>query len=437
MKSGRAVWLAIAIVGPWLFVAEGLASLPARQVLADVAAPKPAVDPELAHLAQQHVDQSIEEIGLKAQVAFLTRDLRRLQVGQEPAWLADLGRLDPETRQALANVLQENAQPVVKDLAEALAAFRRKRDGLRQTWLDLRTAVFQARVLLFDIQASRRVSGRLAWLLSVDERKFWLFGLIAVVVLLGVVLHDRRHELRRMLNGGRARAMGLSKVLAATAAALGVIIATTFLMGNRIYEALATAGMPDHPGPRVEIDNSIAALGTKISELRKAQRDLEEHGRAADAAEKALARVTPAQAFLTQNWKQFRQEAAELARELALLEALPAAIEADRKELSDLSAELEAQSEARERYFRLRQWIRGILGCALLGLVALGGFRFCRGVRQRRLRTANTCPRCLGRDCLTVLSDRSDSRGAMEIARCGNCWCRSRAMRRISATTGS
>ena len=71
--------------------------------------------------------------------------------------------------------------------------------------------------------------------MSVDKRWFWLFGVLAVGTLLVLVLHDRRHELRRRFHGGRGRALALSAFLTATTVVLLALTLITFLMGDRLY----------------------------------------------------------------------------------------------------------------------------------------------------------------------------------------------------------
>ena len=385
--------------------------------------PASAPDPEAARLAEQYVQKHIRRARLEAGNAFLSADLDRLAALQAPAWLADLGRVDPETAQALGETLQHSARPLATVVAEAADEIRGRRQSLEQEWLCVRAALAQAQALLFDIQATRRLSGQLAWLLSMDKRWFWLFGLVAVVALVGMVFHERRREIRRLLYGGRARAMGLSKFVAGSAVFLAAATLVTFLMGNRLYDALVAAGGAEQPPPRTALEAQIAALDAEIARLDQTRQQLEDrHGQAQDALQGPLAAVPGGRAVGRQG-KALRAAAVALREETAILDQLGKTTEADRKALAQLSAELAAQAEATVHYFRLRHGIRAGLGTSLLGFAGLGGWLFFRGVRQRRDVAANTCPLCLGRNRLEAVRDFSAGPGPagnLQAVRCRN-----------------
>jgi hypothetical protein len=113
----------------------------------------------------------------------------------------------------------------------------------------------------------------------------------------------------------------------------------------------------------------------------------------------------------------------ETSQLLAVLDQVPRAMETDLTALEELSRELEAQTEARAQYLRLRQWIRGGLGLALIGLAATGGYFYRRGLDRRRWITSNTCPLCLGLDNLEHPPDYTGSNGEtadLEVLQCNN-----------------
>jgi len=357
-------------------------------------------------LAKQYIDLYADRERLAAGNEFLKEEIERLsKLGDAGAagrvLLDPMSRTDPESRSALGQLLQQGSEPVVEDLNDASAELAQRVEEMKASWLSVRGSLNRERFLLFEVQGSGRVAGQFASLLSFDKRWFWLFGLVAVATLAGIVFHDRRREVRRMLNGGRARAMGLSKLLTAAAVVLAMLTLVTFLMGNSIYEALLTVGSGEQGSPRGAIEAQNAAISREIESLQKERQALlVRHEQALDARRRELTDALPARNRLPLRWKQYRQKLLEASESLALLERVPAAIEADQKELARLGAELSAQADATARYLRLRYWIRGGLGLVLLALAACTGYFFRRGVEIRRDITANTCPLCLGLDCL-------------------------------------
>lgn len=383
--------------------------------------PRTAGNPQARQLATRYVDKFIERTQLESHAQTPKEPLEQLTLAAKPAWLDGLSRTDPEMQRALAAVLQAGAQPVVRDLTAAIAALRARREALTRVWQEARASLYEGQMLLFDIKASQQTAGRVAWLLSVDKKWFWLCGLLAVAVLGGVVFHERRRELRRVFSGGRARAMGLSKVLALAMVLLAAATVVTFFQGDRIFDALMAPGNPQETSPRTEIEAQIAALEADVAKLRQSQSDPQ--GRPAkvqETADKPMTAQAPADAALAQNSQRFHSAAVELQKELATLERLPTAIEADRNEQRQVAEQLDSLAEQRERYLRVREGIRGGLGCSLLGLVAIGAVLFRRGMRRRHEVMADTCPLCLGRGRLETVPETAGANGDLAVLRCKN-----------------
>jgi len=379
--------------------------------------PPPPKRGDAADLAERYVDNFMLRARLKAENDFLTREGERVKMaGQSGSpgrgLLDELQWTNPATRLALARVLQENAKPLLGDVELSATQLDEQVRQLRDHWLSLRTAVDRDRLLLFELKGSLRIAGQLASLLSVDKRWFWLFGVIAIAGLLGVVFHERRHEIRRLLNGGRARAMRLSKFLTVALAILALMTLATFILGDRIYESLLTVGSGDETSPRGAIAAETAAVKEEVKTLQDQRATLDEQYLPAEAAwRKMLTDSLPPGTPLASQWKAFRRGVFEINSALALLEALPPAINADAAALKELDAELGTHAEDEARYLRIKAWIRGALGLALVGLAAAGGALFWRGVRQRREVAANTCPLCLGTNKLQPLAVRAGSGG--------------------------
>ncbi|MFH1265506.1 MAG: hypothetical protein ABIK89_07230 [Planctomycetota bacterium] len=389
----------------------------------------PGKPSQAAEAARSYVDDFSRRERLRAGNAFLERELQRLESAIEPgspgeAFFADFQQIDAETAQTLLGMLEENVTPVVDDLDHAAETFDREVGEAQAAWRAVRTALYERRLLLFKVEGSRRIAGQLASLLSVDKRWFWLFGLVAIATLAGLVFHDRRHEFRRLLSGGRVRKMRLSKFLTVAAVVLAVLTVVTFLMGDRIYEALLSVGLPGDSSPRALIAAEQAALDSEMESLEQARQDLERRYRQAEYEHRqTLGDAIPARNQIPVQWGRFRAGVLEATELAALLDALPREIETDSGELGAVTRELEAQTEAAAGYLRLRQWVRGGLGLGLIVLAAVGGFLYRQGVEARRELTANTCPLCLGTDRLERLAEdvrRSRVPGGVEVVECKN-----------------
>ncbi|HUY88545.1 MAG TPA: hypothetical protein VMV10_07415 [Pirellulales bacterium] len=391
--------------GVWILAAS--AAFCRAEALAPSPAPA-AIHREAADLARKYVERTVETLEFEAENRFREAEIQRLglQSGHGmPGVLEPLSSLDPELRQSLSALLEANNQPALTALETARDRSQARRQAIVDRWRAVRTAEYDERLELFEIQATKQVAGQLASLLSVDNRWFWLCGSVAVVTLVLLAIHERRHEFRRRLNGGRARAMGLSKVLAALALLLALVTLTTFIFGDRVYHWLLRAGTGAEGSSREELlalDRSAAAERAAAAERRRAidpkyQRAWEHWRSQPDAA------GTP---LITQD-RQARASLEKLAVNLAVESGVASRLEADLKETEQLRREIAANAEERNTYHRRKQWIRGGLGLGLLGLASGGGILFRRGVRRRLEKTSNTCPLCLGEGTFEPVNEQS------------------------------
>ncbi|HID77221.1 MAG TPA: hypothetical protein EYP56_14655, partial [Planctomycetaceae bacterium] len=386
-----------------------------------------ALRAEAQSLADAYVAAFTERVRLEGGNRFLERELERLGgAGRSDSplqlLLADLRRLDAPEAGALTELLRLSAEPVVESLDTAGAELGYRASELVESWRQLRAVLNYGQLELFRVERGSRVAGQLASLLSVDKRWFWLFGVVATGTLLAVILHDRRHELRRFFNGGRPRAMGLSKIFAVALIILILLTAVTFLMGDRIYESLLSVGSEPAGAPHEAMTVATERLEEQIGRLRQERADMEAAYRSQRARwEELFAEGLPSGA-LPVRWSALRSELLELAEWVALLEELPGAIQRDLAALEQVNRELAAQTELRAEYLRLRQWIRGGLGLVLMGLTAIGGCLFRRGVSRRRWIISHTCPLCLGVNRLEPVGGRSRRRRGL--GRAGMLQCR-------------
>ncbi len=385
-----------------------------------------AIQREAAAAAEQFVGDSIQCAALKAGNELLKAEIERVKAldkgdsaGSE--LLRGMSLVDAETRLTLGDVLQENADVLVLGTETPLAEMAHEVTAARAVWLETRAALNRTELLLFEIRGSGRVAGQLASLLSVDKRWFWLCGMIAVGTLLGVVCHDRRHEFRKVLSGGRPKALGLSKVLAVLFVLLGCATLITFLNGDRIYQALLAVGTGEELSPRARIRQQIAELETRRGQLEADRSELATaHTALQQTWRQRLAAGLPARNRLPQQWQQLRQSVLTAGESLAQLEAIGQGLAADRAQLASKGKELRSQESEARWYLTVRRWIRGLLGLALLGLTAMGGMWYWGGVVQRTRITADTCPLCLGRGSLQSDNHVSPARVDLDSVRCSN-----------------
>jgi hypothetical protein len=385
-----------------------------------------AIEREAVASAEEFVDASIQCARLEAGNQFLTSELGRLEsldrgdsAGAE--LLRGLAHVDAEMRRTLGDVLQENAGVLLFGVEGPLDDMAEQAAAARVAWQETRAALNRTELLLFEIRGSGRVAGQLASLLSVDKRWFWLCGMFAVGTLLAVVCHDRRHEFRKMLNGGRPKALGLSKVLTVLLLLLACMTLITFLAGDRIYQALLTVGTGDEASPRSRITQQNAALETRREDLEAGRKELTgAHAALQEAWHNRLSGGLPARNRLPEQWQQLRESVLTASETLAMLEVISNGLNADRAELSEKGEELHAQETATRWYLTVRRWIRGLLGTALLGLTAAGGVWYSAGVVRRRRITADTCPLCLGRGSLQTEQSDPAEVADLDIVRCSN-----------------
>jgi len=314
-----------------------------------------------------------------------------------------LAELDPAMRSAAVQALLDASQPLLNQLQQTVARLAHKNQELAATWAGLAEDLRHGQRELLEVQSGRRVASTVASLLSVDKRWFWLFGGLSLATLLAVVLHERRHEIRRRLNGSRARAMGLSKFLTGAVLVLLALGAATFVMEDRIYEFLLTASAPATVLPEAKTEG--ADLATQLDILRQSGRDLKQrYAKALAEWQRPLLAHGPEEARLLARLLELHNAVQQGLLEVKLREVLAGALAEHSQRLDRLHEQLAADNQARSRYLRLKELIRGGVGLALLGLTLLGTVLFHRGLRRRQQVIAETCPLCLGRGHLAAVS---------------------------------
>jgi hypothetical protein len=270
---------------------------------------------------------------------------------------------------------------------------------LRPAMVDLAAARLEAARLSDAAERDARRAQQAALALGSEHKWFWLASLVAVSGLLALFAIDRRQEIRRYLNGGRARGLGLGKVLVAAFVLLCMLTIGLFVASDGLLVALldrgsagkAVAALADRLGmDRVAATGQDTRLVAARSEITKKQ----------DEARRALEAVLPhdAAAKVYAAWWRHTDATTQRRGQLRSLEVLAQRLDEDAQAIAPGGAEaaaIEKNRDAATRWRRYASVICGFIGVGLLGLVASGVAMFIRGLRRRTKQLANTCPLCL------------------------------------------
>jgi len=361
-------------------------------------------------VAAEYIDNISEQLRLEATRDALNEGSRRL-ARRGKGIIEFLGaHPDAAVRKALLAVLERSDEPVVDALKEAAEAVGKQEKSLREECRTVRTELAKKRMEVYQVEADQRIAGQLAFLLNVDNRWFWFFGLTAIVALAGVVTHERRHEIRRRLNGGKARAMGLSKVLNVLVILLVVVTLATFLCGDSIYHWLLQVGPGQVRSPEVEIEEQNRLVKKEIETLsREKQEALESYDRAWDDwVNKARPAWLSADAGVLGAWKTLAARTREINVALHVQKGLAEQLKTDLEDLKKVQEQVTAIAQQRDENYRRRQLIKGELGLGLTGLATVGGLLFLRTVRRRQEKIRDTCPLCLAEGTFEPADGQTD-----------------------------
>jgi hypothetical protein len=375
-------------------------------------------DEQLPNSARAAFEQAVEEVAgryvelsqrrqqLAAGNRFLRQQAESLP-GAGPSaaasmLLKDIEWADRRVRQASLHLLGQNAQPVAAAARHADAQLAADAQRAVETWAALRSDVIQRRVETDRLRRLRAAVAEPAFLLNLDARWFWLSGLLAVGTLVGLVFHQQRHELRRILFGG-ARTTALYVALLAVLGLLAIgSVATFFYTSGGL-----SAGRLALSDPRVDVEllepfrAEAEKLEPVVEELGQERAELlRRSDEAVAGVEVALRSSLPEGSPLPPSWADYRGELLGICEALAVLDAVPVALRLDREELETLRGEAAGHRTAIGALRWARQVIRGGLGLVVLALAGGGGLLLWRSARDERERVASVCPLCLGRDCL-------------------------------------
>jgi hypothetical protein len=372
-------------------------------------------------LAKQSVERTVDQLAAEADLRLL-RQLAE-QAGDRPASgsvVPELEAIDAEARKDLVDLVERKNQPLLHALEKSAEDAGQKREAVVAEWRRTRGELYAQRLELFEVEHGQQIAGQLASLLSVDNRWFWLFGLVPVASLVVIAMHERRHDFRRWLNGGRARAMGLSKFLTGLMVLLALVTLTVFVFGDRLYHWLLRVGEEKSPHQEMVAANDLLTEQVRIARQERATAEAA-HAEAL-ARWRKVAEEDRALNVLTAQLEHEHALLIEINRDLAVERGVAGRLQEDLGQLAEVHQQIVHLDEERTAYLRKREWIRGGLGLGLLGIATTGGLLFQRGVRRRLRKTRDTCPLCLGQGKFEPLGEMSDGAGhpGLEMAQCKN-----------------
>ena len=340
-----------------------------------------------------------EQLRLVGRTNFRIEEIERLKkVAKIPLpVLRVIGTVDKKTAEILLAMLHSYGDTAVRTLGKAVQEVAEQEQKLVENCQTVHNELNVKRMEFFEVKAEQNIAGQVAFLMSVDNRWFWLFGLMSIAVLAGVVLHERRHEVRRWLNGGKARSMGLAKVLNLMLLLLVLATSATFLCGNWLYQSLLKVGVVNETQPMKNILAENELLSQKREEARKAdQNTSKQYNEALETWTRSLPKLMIADRSLRELWEQFRKNTEEVVVGQNVLNGLTQQLKKDLDELEKVRKDIDDCADQRAACYRKRHLIHRGLGLGLLGVVVVIGAVFERSVRRRQKKIRNTCPLCLG-----------------------------------------
>lgn len=333
--------------------------------------------------------------------------------GPELTLLPGIKSLDATRRKLPADVLLQNVDPLAQRVDETASTIRARTQSIAKHWTEVRAALNSAEVAKADLLANKAIAGKLASLISLDNRWFWLATVAAIAVMSAVSWHERRHEYRRHLLGAKARAMGVARWLRYFLLLLVALTAVTFLAGDRIFHVLTHAGGGADTA-------SIDDLRKQVAELRTRAESLAAAGNAPANSRSPRPELSgdgqDPELALRKTWQWLRDEARETRVQLAVQRELATALERDEERLKLLVAEADQNRAEIDNFQRNKRWIRAGMGGSMLAFAGGSAIAFFRGIRRRRRQNEETCPMCMAVGTINPVSDGP----ATDMVRCSN-----------------
>lgn len=340
---------------------------------------------------------------LESGVLAAAADAERVEFGPLQ-WLSGLA---PDLRKALSDVVSTLLTERKRQLtAENERLSRFIDDELVPAWSRCAAARIDQAGRADEAERDARKSQQTALALGTENRWFWLAGLVAVAALLAVFALDRRHEIRRYLNGGRARDLGLGKLLVAAFGLICLLTAALFFASDGLLVDLLDRGPAGTHVAAIEAERerdaaAAAAAATRHDKQIKAvevkKKDMQNSFRT----------VLPASESepLFEEWWAFWEAASERRAMLAEIKACEerfaaCRIAVDPGHAGSVAADITSNLATAGLWRRRASVTCGFIGIGLLTLVAGGFLCWLWGLSRRTRELAETCPLCLARGTL-------------------------------------
>lgn len=358
--------------------------------------------------ADKFIDLLAQRTELETQLE-LAELLRPAQAGDAVSVAKIFGnsQLDTDTKQTLEAIFSDQAQDLAHRLQEFGSSREAESESLKRLAKRMRAERNRAEIEHAAVVANRSATAKVASLVSLDNRWFWLSGVGAFSILVGVVFHDRRHEIRRLLQGARARSMLLSKVLFGLFICLIAITSVTFFFGDAIFRSL-TEDQTLELRSYSKIEEDTHAAEQACERLRQ---QLQSTG--------VQSGSSVGQVQSDELWETAHALSHRTLVTLRIQRQVATQLKHDADELENLrDQEIKIAGEI-AGYRSFKMWLRAGIGSVLFGLVAFSSSAFLRGVGRRNGKNARTCPVCLGEDTLEQES-HGTGRSKFEMIKCNN-----------------
>ncbi|MDO4550561.1 MAG: hypothetical protein Q4C96_04850 [Planctomycetia bacterium] len=333
----------------------------------------------------------------------------------------DLPELSILSRQ-MGKTIVGGSNPALEDLSYAKKRLEEHVQHQRKSWQELRDTLVERQFLLFEIESNRHVVTQLASMMSVDKRWFWLFAVLAFGVLMMASFHERRHEIRRWLNGGKARQMGLSRILLYCFICLLSLTFITFIFGETIYRTMLDVTFST-TSPRLVCQHEIDAESALTKDLTQKNTEAKENQKHQNESWHTFAkknipgemlrkdRSNPGEKTVLQQWDMWRDTVKQVYVYMNVLQDVSEQMEYDRQKLSELNGRLSAISGETLNFLRYKHMLRMMLGIFLAVITFIGISYFWAEVNRRRKHVYQACPHCLQEGFLKRWSQNQEVEG--------------------------
>lgn len=352
-----------------------------------------------------YVNRTETAAALTAERDFWQAELRRIE-GLSPSVIEQNDRLELEAAGLLNQALADNTRAlfaVTKDLARDSEVELRKQ---RQQWLEERTALHSARAAVFESSAADDFLGRVATVLSVENRWLWFCGSLALGTLTALFLIDRRHRLRRLLHVRKSRTIFVGLLIAGFLLLVFTPAILTLFFGDFAYQRLL-ALRDSERAPEALLANELAELPDEaaLNNLKTEIADLQRRAEQAREQQREEWDLPATMApFLDERVKS-REALQSATVSLAVRKAIARRRQQDAQLLSSALAERDSKRAEITQARNQKRTTAGFLGLTLLGLTAVLGGIFLRSRARRWKQLAETCPQCLAVGTLELTPD--------------------------------